>query len=134
MPLKKEESLQIQICHYLRSQYPGTLWTCDLSSGMKLTIGQAIKAQKMREVRGYPDIMIHHPNGPYHGLVLELKKAGIKLTKKDGVTLKDDHIKEQHAVLKRFANKGYKASFGIGFDNTRAIIDQYMQFIPKFTT
>lgn len=123
---KKEESLQIQICNYLRSQYPDVLWTCDLSSGLKLTIGQAVKAQKMRERRGYPDMMIHCPKGKYHGLVIELKKADVKLVKKDGITLKDDHIKEQHAILKRFANTGYKASFGIGFNATRSIIDQYM--------
>lgn len=123
--MKKEESLQLQICNYLRLQYPSVLWACDLSSGLKLTMGQAAKAKRMREARGYPDLCIFKANNKHHGLVIELKKEGTKLLKKDG-TFVDEHIKEQWEVLMRFMGAGYYASFGIGFDNTKQIIDSYL--------
>lgn len=125
--MKKEESIQLAVCRYLRLQYPDVIFACDLSSGMKLTIGQAVKAQKMRSGRGLPDIMILEPRGGelgYAGLMIELKteKAG----NKNGTVKQTDHVREQQAVLDRLEKKGYMAKFAIGFEEAKQIIDFYM--------
>lgn len=122
--MKKEESLQLAICNYLRHQYPKVIFTCDLSSGMKLSIGQAVRASKMKSSRGLPDLMIFEPNKHYNGLFLELKSK--TPYKKNGELLSDQHLREQLNILKRLIDNGYKAMFSFGFDETKDIIDQYL--------
>lgn len=125
---KREESIQVAVCSYLKLQYPDIIFTCDLSSGMKLTIGQAVKAQKMRSSKGLPDIMILEPRGEgefrYSGLMLELKSE--KAGNKNGTVKQTDHTREQKAILDRLEKKGYMAKFAIGFDEAQQIIDFYL--------
>jgi hypothetical protein len=124
---KREESIQVAVCNYLKLAYPDVIFTCDLSSGMKLTIGQAVKAQKMRSSKGLPDIMILEPKGGelgYAGLMLELKSE--KAGNKNGTVKQTDHTREQQAILDRLEKKGYMARFAIGFDEAQQIIDFYM--------
>ncbi len=125
---KREESIQIAVCNYLKSDYPDVIFTCDLTSGMKLTIGQAVKAQKMRSGRGLPDIMILEPRGEgefrYCGLMIELKTE--KSGNKNGTVKQTDHVREQQEVLNRLEKKGYMARFAIGFSEAKTIIDFYL--------
>jgi hypothetical protein len=122
--MKKEESLQLAVCNYLRYQYPDVIFTCDLSSGMKLSIGQAVKAKKMKSSRGLPDMMIFEPNKNYNGLFLELKSKSP--FKKSGELLQDEHLQEQVSILQRLTSNGYRAVFATGFDEAKKIIDQYL--------
>jgi hypothetical protein len=124
--MKQEENIQIAVCNYLRYQYPKVMFTCDLASGMKLTIGQAVRAKLMRSCNGWPDLFISQPMGKYSGLYLELKKDGTKLTnsKWNHAT---PHIAEQADILDRLASKGYAVSFAVGFDQAKQIIDAYLK-------
>ncbi len=100
----------------------------DIASGMKLTIGQAVKAKRMRSSRGQPDIFIADACNGYYGLFLELKREGTKIFLKDGCTLvADEHIREQYEMLKALEARGYKSLFGIGFDLCKIIIDEYLK-------
>ncbi len=120
-----EKRLQVAVCDYLKIQYPRIIFSCDLSSGMKLSIGQAVQAQRMRSSRGLPDIMIFYPNHGYHGLFIELKTTSPFL--KDGITLKSDvHLTEQKAILDQLTALNYRAKFGVGFDHCKEIIDLYL--------
>jgi len=125
---KREESIQLAVCTYLKLQYPDVIFTCDLSSGMKLTIGQSVKSAKMRSSRGLPDIMILEPRGEgefrYSGLMIELKTE--KAANKNGTVKQTDHTREQQEVLTRLEKKGYMAKFAIGFEQAKSIIDFYM--------
>lgn len=116
------------VCTYLRLQYPDIIFTCDLSSGMKLTIGQAVRATKMRSSRGLPDIMILEPRGEgelkYCGLMIELKSE--KAGNKNGTVKQTDHVREQQEILTRLEKKGYMAKFAIGFSEAQSIIDFYL--------
>lgn len=124
----KEENLQMMVCNYLRNFYPDVIFTCDLSSGMKLTIGQAVKAKRMRSSRGMPDVMILAKRHGKNGLFIELKRQGTKIYLKDGITLvSDEHIREQAAILETLRNEGYEAQFAIGIDNARQLIDNYLK-------
>ena len=120
----KEENLQIQVCQYLKWQYPDLIWCCDLSAGMRLKIGQAVKAKKMRSSRGLPDIFIFRSNGKYHCLLLELKT--VTPFKKDGTLKSDPHLKEQNDIHIRLLKAGYFCKFVTGFDNAKNVIDRYM--------
>lgn len=124
--MKNEESLQIAVCKYMKLQYPKVLFACDLSSGLKLTMGQAVKAKQMRESRGYPDLIVFSANGGYHGLAIELKKEGTKITRRDGHLIADEHVREQAEVLQRFLDQGYQAGFSIGFEQAKKAIDTYL--------
>ena len=120
-----EENLQIAVCNYLRAQYPKVLFNSDLS-GIKLTMGQAVKAKKLRSSKGFPDLVIYEPRGNYHALFLELKREGEKITNKKG-ELKTDHLREQEEIIQKLNLKGYLACFAIGFDEAKKIIDLYLK-------
>lgn len=125
--MKKEEIIQIAVCNYLRLQYPDVLFVSDMAAGMRLTIGQAVKAKKMRSSRGLPDLIILEPKGDYyHGLCLELKKEGTKLFKRNGEWA-TPHLQEQFDCLVKLRDKGYLAEFAIGFDEAKETIDEYLQ-------
>ena len=60
------------------------------------------------------------------GLMIELKKEGTRIFKKDGTLVADEHIREQFDMLEDLRRRGYAAEFGIGFENTKKIIDDYL--------
>ena len=122
--MKKEESLQIQICTYLKLQYPNVVFFSD-ASGIRLTIGQAVKAKKMRSGRAIPDLFIAEPRGQYSGLFLELKSVSIY--KKNGELKADSHLFEQRDMLNVLMSKGYQCHFGCGFEHTKNKIDHYLK-------
>lgn len=59
------------------------------------------------------------------GLMIELKKAGTRLKKKDG-TWASSHLEEQNEVLNKLQKKGYAAYFAVGFEEAKDIIDDYL--------
>lgn len=122
---KQEERLHENICQYIRMQYPDVIFTSD-SSGVRLTIGQAVKMKKLRSEKGIPDLIILEPRVNYHGLILELKRENETVFLKDGSLSKDAHIQEQDKILTRLAKKGYLAIFVVGFDKAKHMINYYM--------
>ena len=136
-----ETNLQAQIADYLRLQYPDIMFHSDFGSGIKLTIGQA-KIQKRQNGgrRAWPDMFISEPKEIcwmeigdkfvptkwLHGLYIEVKKDGTRLKKKNGEWA-TPHIKEQAGMLERLRAKGYKAEFGVGFEECKKIIDEYLR-------
>lgn len=128
-PQKKEESLQIFVSKYIMLRYPGTIFNSDIASGLRLTMGQAIKAKLMRSGRAQPDMIIMEPRGPYHGLCLELKNKISDVYLQDGITISNvksnQHVLEQADLLKRLRDKGYSADFAFGRDDCMKKIDTY---------
>lgn len=121
-PKQSEASIHLQVCQYLRTQYPNVIFTSE-SSGIRLTMGQAVKAKKLRSGNKLPDLWILEQRGGYGGLFLELKKEPIY--KRDG-TYKTPHIAEQAQVITQLQYKGYSATFAIGFEEAKKEIDMYM--------
>lgn len=137
-----EADLQAQVADYLRLQYPDVMFHSDFGSGIKLTPGQAVKQKRQNGGRrAWPDMTIAEPrhyfyttvvnggaveaDGVYHGLYLELKKEGTRLTKKNG-DWATEHIAEQAKVLEKLRQRGYCAEFAVGFDEAKKIIDEYL--------
>lgn len=128
-----ESELQTLVCDYLRLRFPSVIFHSDLASGMKLTVGQAVRAKRLNSSRAYPDLFIaeqryvKQDKEMYGGLFLELKRPGTKLYKKGGSLVSDVHIREQAAMLARLRERGYRAEFAVGFDQARLIIDEYLE-------
>lgn len=120
--MKHEETLHIAVCNYLKLQYPSVIFTSE-SSGVRLTMGQAIKAKKMRSGDKLPDLWILEARHGYHGLLIELKVE--RITTKTGA-YKTDHIKKQADTINRLMDKGYYATFAVGFEDAKNVIDNYL--------
>ena len=126
----KESDLQVMVADYLKLQYPDVLFHSDFGSGVKLTVGQAMKQKRQNGGRrAWPDMFIAEPMDVagriYNGLFIELKKGGTRLKKKNGEWA-SEHITEQADVLERLEFRGYKALFAVGFDEAKEIIDKYL--------
>ncbi len=126
-----EAELQQQIADYLRLQYPNVLFHSDFGSGIKLTMGQAIKQKRQNGGRrAWPDMFIAEPikflnDLDASGLFLELKKEGTRIRKRNG-DWATDHIREQGELLEALRRRGYAAEFVVGFDDAKTVIDNYL--------
>ncbi len=131
--VKHEESLQLQVCQYLRLQYPRVIFRSDFASGLQLTMAQAIKNKRLQSSRSFPDLFIYKPmkvdGRQFAGLALELKKEGtsviLKIGPRKGQLTTDPHIQEQALMLKQLRAEGYYAEFAVGIDQSMSIIDYY---------
>lgn len=129
-----ESQIQEMVADYLRFRHPDVLFHSDFGSGVKLTMGQAVRQKRLNGGRrAWPDLFIAQPkfihvnHGQWqHGLFIELKKEGIRLKKKNGEWA-SDHIAEQAKVLGELRNAGYIAEFAVGYDEAVAIIDNYLR-------
>lgn len=129
-----EKQLHKQICDYIKAQYKNVLFNTDLS-GIRLTMGQAVQAKKLRSGNGFPDIMILQPKKAYViesinyyiycGLFLEVKKE--TPFKKDGKLKKDKHLEEQYEMHIKMIKLGYWAEFVWTFEGAKRIIDDYLK-------
>ena len=125
--MTSEADLQVQVADYLRLQYPSVMFHSDFGSGIKLTMGQAIKQKRQNGGRrAWPDMSLAEPRGKYHGAYIELKKAGTKIFTKKGTLVANEHIREQFDVLEQLRKRGYMAEFACGFDEAKEIIDKYL--------
>lgn len=121
-----EAELQQQVADYLRLQYPNALFHSDFGSGVKLTMGQAIRQKRQNGGRrAWPDMFIAEPESNRFGLFIELKREGTRLKKKDG-TWASEHLAEQDDILDRLRFRGYEAQFAVGFDEAKNLIDKYL--------
>ena len=115
-----------------------------------MTPGQAAKHKRLHPERGYPDLFIARSGevifGPcndrrlVYGLYIEIKKDGTKLKRdkdakkplKGEVKIRkkgdwwDKHIEEQAEMLEKLRARGYRAEFGVGFEECKLIIDDYL--------
>lgn len=115
---------------YLRLQYKNVIFHFDYA-GLAHTKTQAGMMKEIQGHRGYPDLFIIEPRGIYHGLFIELKADGVSLFKKNSSEFATPHIAEQSAMIDELNKRGYAASFCIGFNQAKAVIDTYLNYIPN---
>lgn len=125
LPRATEAVIHRQVCQYLVIKYPFAIFNSD-GAGNKLTKTQAGMAKMLRSSRGYPDLFIAEPMGPYHGMYLELKRDRTPIYLKNGDLSADPHVREQAEMLAELRARGYFADFAVGTDQAKAMIDEYM--------
>lgn len=97
-------------------KYP-KLWLLNGSlNGVRLSVGQAVKAKRCGMRKGYPDISLNVARKGYHGLFIELKK------KKGGTV-----SREQQEWLDRLSMQGYFAIVCRGYDSAVKAIEDYIK-------
>jgi hypothetical protein len=120
---------EYQICKdiaiYLRLQYPWVIFHFDLA-GLNLSRAQAGMMKNIQGGRGWPDLFIAEHRGIFKGLFIEIKAEGTRLYKKDSFCA-TPHIEEQESCLFKLKDNEYYAEFGIGFDDCKQIIDNYLK-------
>lgn len=114
-PNYEESRDQMLVVSYLHLKHPGILFTSALG-GTHTSIQKAVRAKRMGYCKSWPDLTFAEPRGPYHGLVVEMKKTGGKMENKD-----------QEDILKAFRDRGYKAVCCIGYEVAVKVIDTYLK-------
>lgn len=122
MPSEKE--IHVNICEYLRLQYPDLLFTSD-AGGLRVSIGVIMEVKRKSCNYKIPDLLIFQRNSQYNGCFIEIKRSKDDLYLKSG-KLKNDHVKAQEECLFMLREQGYYAEFGVGFDNTIQQIETYL--------
>ena len=119
-----EFQLQKAVCRYLDVQFPSALYLSDTVASLKLTGAQQGRNKSIQK-QGFqcPDLLILEPNDYHYGLFIELKAKTIY--KKNGEFLKNDHVAGQFKTIQELRERGYHATFAIGFDHAKEIIDTH---------
>ena len=125
-----EYNLYCEIAAYLRMRYPKAMYHFDYG-GLRHTKTQAGQMKAIQHSRGFPDLMILHPDG--NGILfLEIKPAGTRLYKRNGEPA-SEHIAEQLLWLQKLGNYSspcnksiVTALFAVGFADAKLAIDQFM--------
>ncbi len=94
----EEQVIIFQFAEASKRKYPELFLLYSTLNGVKLTIGQAVKAKKSGLKKGVPDLVLPVPAGEFHGLYIELKRE------KGGVV-----SPEQRMWLDMLNGCGYKA-------------------------
>lgn len=120
-----EYTLQAQICQWLSVQHPDVLFQSDTVASVRLSAPQAIRNTRIQK-RGFksPDLALYEPKGTYSGLFIELKTESP--FKKDGNLKKCPHLEGQQKSINDLRRKGYYACFSWGFEQTKQLIENYL--------
>jgi hypothetical protein len=127
--LKPEDLVQLAWVEYMKLQYPKAIFFCNILSGVKLPIVVALRAKLLGSPKHTPDCVILEPRGPYHGLLIELKRECDKEGKPTKLFTRSGAIRvqhlEQHLMIGALKERGYYATFAVGFEEARRITDYY---------
>ena len=130
-PKNKEESLQIALSRYIKLKFPEVVFTSE-SSGVRVSMGTAVKMKKQRSVGKLPDMIVLEPKGKFHGLIMELKDGRDKVySKVDGSFLKNKHVTAQIKTLRHLSAKGYYTCFVCSIDEGMSTVQGYMKLKGK---
>jgi hypothetical protein len=118
IPEPSEHDQQCSIFRFaelMEKQYPELEWLRGSMNGVRLTIGQAVKAKRAGMKKGYPDISLDVARGGYNGLRIELKK-------KTGTV-----SPEQKKWILWLSEQGYFAIVCRGEDEAKQVLINYLR-------
>ena len=116
-PLEYQQQVNIfKFAEQMAAQYPELEMLVGSMNGVRLTIGQAVKAKKAGMKKGYPDILLPINRKPYSGLYIELKRD-----KKNKVSV------EQVWWLERLRKQGFYATVCHGEDEAKDLLIKYLE-------
>jgi len=98
----------------VEGRYPCLRYLFATLNGVRLPVGLAVKAKRMGNRRGVPDIWLPVPTAGSHGLVLEMKVRGGRLTR------------EQDEWLAYLRGAGYTTGVPYSADEAIQIIERYI--------
>ena len=113
----EEQAYLFRLAQLHARQYPELRWLNGSLSGVRLSIGNAVKCKKAGcLVPGIPDISLPVKRGLYSGLFIELKR------------IRGGRIEsEQHEWRAHLINQGYAHHFCKGADAAWKVILEYLK-------
>lgn len=126
MENETEKELTKNICAFIKLNYPQVYFFTDPSGMFQKSWAAKQQLKQNRSKHAQLDIIILEPRGKYHGLIIELKREGEKIFKKDG-TYMSEHLVAQSISIFNLNNKGYYAAFCVGWDETIKTIKNYLK-------
>lgn len=124
-PRQSERDLQNSICRYIKLRYPKAKFRTDKDG--QFAIRKTLADKKIQaSAKGFPDLIIREARKGFKGLVIELKAEDASPFRKDGSLKDDEHLRDQQEWLDWFNNLGCKATFSVGWDDTKEFIDTYL--------
>ena len=116
IPTEYQEQISLfQLAHLHTGRHPELKFLNGSLNGVRLSIGQAVKAKKAGMRAGFPDISLPVRSGIYGGLFIELKRM-------DG-----GKISPSQQDWKTFLeSQGYKHAFSLGHEEAWDIILKYL--------
>jgi hypothetical protein len=133
MKKRNLEEIEVgQIVKWFKMQYPNQQHLFKVNYDRGTDIKQAVLQMSMNiRISDYPDIFLAIPkkegNRIYCGLYIEMKRTGLTvLNKRTKAIKKDKHLQGQNKFLNELNDLGYFAVFGLGFENTKQLIINYM--------
>lgn len=111
----QEQTIIFKWAAFHEQRYPCLKYMYSTLNGVRLTMGQAVKAKKSGNKKGVPDIVLPYKNKSYSGLYLELK------------TLKGRASKEQKDFIQYLISQGYFACVCHGSKNSIEVIQNYIE-------
>lgn len=126
---KKTSNLELSLCiklaDWIRDNYPDLIFHFDYAAGVKLHIHTAKNLKRLNK-KSYPDLFIAEPRNGFAGLFIEVKTEKSNPFLKNGNVSKIKHIQEQYKVLLQLESKGYLTEFGVGLEDCKKIIKNYL--------
>ena len=113
-PAMSEHAEQVAVIQWFRYQYPKfakCLWA--IPNGGVRHIGTAVKLKAEGGMAGVPDLFLMIPAAEYHGLFIEMKVKGGKVSS------------SQKEFMNVATAMGYKAVVCYGFDEAKQAINDY---------
>jgi hypothetical protein len=121
-----EKHIQSIVCRYISTYHRDIVFTSDQSGLRVMGHGQQQQLKYSKSCRGIPDLIIMHPAGGCHGLMIELKNDNVTIYRRDGELVADKHIREQYELLTHLRSIGYAAFFCMGVDGACGCIEKYV--------
>lgn len=124
--MTSEEKIHASITQWIKIQYLNLYFLSD-PSGIKMSIGMAVKLKKTRSKHAQLDIVILEPSKEYKGLILEVKKSKDEVYKKNGQFRQNEHLQDQLQSIQHLVNRGYKVRFVWSLEMAMNEIKKYLQ-------
>lgn len=129
-----ENQTHNEVARHLKVHHRDVTFFSNHEDGRKRHATEQAQIKRLNSSRARPDLEILEPRAGFHGLMIEIKKDNKQVYKADGVSYKNDHIKEQALMLYTLGCKGYVAVFGEGAAHCKQIIDEYLALPrPNYT-
>jgi len=110
-----EQSRFFAVLRRMEPAYPGLRGAFAIPNGFLDTKSKRIRAWQEGVVSGVPDVFIPWPHKGFHGLFLEFKKPGGRVTK------------AQEEYLALMASRGYKAEVVFGLRQALKVLKEYIE-------
>ena len=125
----KESEIHELITDWIKETYPTVIFNTD-SSGIKLTVGQAIAIKELRSSNGFTDISIYENGLLGSVLFLEVKKE--TPYKINGELKKSEHLEEQDQMHIALRKQNYHAQFVWTLEMAQEIIQEHLSHINTY--